>query len=576
MNMRVSNSKFMTAKCTAAIGLVCLLVMSGCSSGLFRGSQPWQQNYPANYPSYGPTSNAGPSYLNADPNAPVGEFGSQSQPAGVTRNNQFGSGNSGGSGLKSDPFNRTTQQPVGTGTQAGFQTSQPANVGRSTSFFRSQSPQDAIQIPSTDNGLGGVRQTAAQFPEIRNSLQGDPTPSSPFQNPSINIGSPNELNPIVQPNAPSGSVTFPQNLPQELPANFADVDIFLNETSTGRINFGGAFNSDSGVVGQIVVDERNFDIARFPRNFREIVDGTAWRGAGQTFRLELVPGNEVERYLVNFSEPFLFGSRVSFSSSFYLFQRRFFDYDEERLGGRFALGYRLSPDISISAGLRLENVDIDDPRVDTSPQLNAALGDSDLFVGNISLIRDTRDHPFLPTEGNYLSLAYSQGFGEFDYSRGDIDFRTYRLIYQRPDGSGRNTLSYGTRAGFSGSQTPIFENYFAGGFSTLRGFDFRGASPLEGGVRVGGEFQWLNTLEYTFPLTADDMVKGVVFTDFGTVEENITIDRENFRVAPGFGFRVHLPAAGIGAPLAFDFAFPISDAEGDEQETFAFYIGAQR
>jgi len=139
-----------------------------------------------------------------------------------------------------------------------------------------------------------------------------------------------------------------------------------------------------------------------------------------------------------------------------------------------------------------------------------------------------------------------------------------------------NTLSYGTKAGFSGSDTPVFENYFAGGFSTIRGFDFRGASPLEGGVRVGGEFQWLNTIEYTFPLTADDMVKGVLFTDFGTVEENIEINRENFRVAPGFGFRVHLPAAGIGAPLAFDFAFPISDAEGDEQETFSFYIGVSR
>ena len=38
----------------------------------------------------------------------------------------------------------------------------------------------------------------------------------------------------------------------------------------------------------------------------------------------------------------------------------------------------------------------------------------------------------------------------------------------------------------SGTQTPIYEHYFAGGFTSLRGYDFRGASPVDGIVRVGG------------------------------------------------------------------------------------------
>ncbi len=444
-----------------------------------------------------------------------------------------------------------------------------------TRFYRSQSPQDdgPVRIPSSSSSDSSVRQAAAQFPELE-SQRANGSPTSPFLTGSIDIGSPNDVNTLVQPNPPSGSVAFPTNYVD--PANFADLDVYLSETETGRINFGGAFNSDSGLVGQFVIDERNFDITRLPRNFREIVDGTAWRGGGQNFRLELVPGSNVERYLVSFSEPFLFNTPISFSTSFFYYQRQFFDYDEERVGGRFALGYRLTPDLSVSTGLRLENVDISNPRVNTSPQLNGVLGDSDLYVANVSLIRDTRDHPFLPTEGNYISATYSQGFGEFDFPRGDIDFRTYRLMYERPDGSGRHTLSYGTKLGVSGAQTPLFENYFAGGFSTLRGFDFRGASPIEGGVRVGGEFQWLNTVEYVFPLTADDMIRGVLFTDFGTVEQDIDINAENFRVAPGFGFRVHLPAAGIGAPLAFDFAFPVADADGDDKEVFSFYLGIQR
>jgi outer membrane protein insertion porin family len=86
----------------------------------------------------------------------------------------------------------------------------------------------------------------------------------------------------------------------------------------------------------------------------------------------------------------------------------------------------------------------------------------------------------------------------------------------------------------------------------------------------------LNTLEYTFPLTADDMIKGVLFCDYGTIEEDVRIDWDNFRVAPGFGFRVHMPAAGLGAPLAFDFAFPVSRADGDDLQMFSFYMGFNR
>lgn len=460
------------------------------------------------------------------------------------------------------------------------------NTSERTEFASVRKPQEGetVRAQSQDSGVsyiasgtqqqdGQVQPATYQYPE----LQGSPPPGSLFnpsggqQYPTQQLGSPNEMNPLVAPNyAPSGAASFPQNYAT------ADLGIYVSESQTGRINIGGAYNSDNGIVGQFIIDEKNFDIRRWPRNFREIVDGTAWRGAGQQFRVELVPGNSVQRYLVSFTEPYLFDTGWSFNFSGYLFDRNYFDWDEQRVGARMALGYRLNHDLSLSVGIRGENVDIHNPRVNTSPQLNANLGDTDLFIGHVSLVSDTRDHPFLATEGSYLSMTYSQGFGEVDFPRLDIDYRRYRLLYQRPDMSGRHTLSFGTKLGFSGGQTPIFENYYAGGFSTLRGFDFRGASPVEGGVIVGGEFQWLNTLEYMFPLTPDDMIKGVLFCDFGTVEESVKLDADNFRVAPGFGFRVHMPAAGLGAPLAFDFAFPVSRADSDNIETFSFYMGFSR
>lgn len=483
---------------------------------------------------------------------------------------------------QSGPHPTTTNSPsvaasppsIGHPSKSAYRTSYIPQDGNST-VVRAQSPGN--QDPMQDNQFslaggtvqqdedGEVKKVAYQYPELATPDRILP-PGNRLNSP--NVGSPNELNPLVQPDERGGNVPFP--------ANYADLDVYVTETQTGRINFGGAYNSDNGIVGQFTIDEKNFDITRWPRSFREIVDGTAWRGAGQAFRLELVPGNNLERYLVSFSEPYMLGTDYSFSVSGYLFSRQYFDWDERRLGGRIAIGRRLTPDLSISSGIRMESVTVDNPRLTTSPELNASLGSSNLFLANVGLIRDTRDSPFQATEGSYTALTFSQAFGDYSYSRGDIDIRRYKLMYERPDGSGRHTVSFGSKLGFSGASTPIFENYFAGGFSTMRGFDFRGASPVQNGVRVGGEFQWLNTLEYMFPLTADDMIKAVLFCDFGTVEEKIEINADNFRVAPGFGFRVQMPAAGIGAPLAFDFAFPVASANGDQEKVFSFYLGVLR
>jgi outer membrane protein insertion porin family len=249
------------------------------------------------------------------------------------------------------------------------------------------------------------------------------------------------------------------------------------------------------------------------------------------------------------------------------------------LGGRLSFGYRITPDLSISTGIGGQNVEISRPRDATLPQLAEVLGDNELYSGTVSLIHDTRNSPLQPSEGHFIKASYEQAFGDFDFGRFEGEYRKYWSIRERADGSGKQTLSFGSQFGISGEDTPIFENFFAGGYATIRGFDFRGASPvvpsLGGLVEVGGRFQWLNTVEYMFPLTADDAFRGVAFVDFGTVEQDIEIKEENFRVAPGFGFRVAIPMLGP-APLAFDFAFPVMKSEFDDERMFSFYMSAAR
>lgn len=355
----------------------------------------------------------------------------------------------------------------------------------------------------------------------------------------------------------------------------APIDVFVQEARTGRVILGGAVNSDLGVSGQLVIEERNFDIWRFPRSWDQVWSGRAFRGGGQNFRAELMPGTQVQRYTVNWTERNLFDLPYSLSVGGFLYTRQYRDWTEQRLGGRVALGYEITKDLAISTELRMEDVNVFDARLSGVQELDDALGSNDVYRGRWRLVHDTRDNPFMSTRGGMTELIYDQVFGEYDYSRAQVNLSRYFTVRERADGGGRHTLASTLKLGFSGAQTPIFENFFAGGYSTMRGFSFRGASPKEGDVQVGGEFSMLGSLEYVMPLTADEMLRAVAFVDYGTIERDIDIDFDNFRVAPGFGLRVAVPALGP-APLAFDFAFPVAYADTDDRQVFSFFMGLTR
>ena len=132
----------------------------------------------------------------------------------------------------------------------------------------------------------------------------------------------------------------------------------------------------------------------------------------------------MQRYLVSFTDPYFFDTNVSFNASGFYFDRNYFDWNESRVGGRLAWGYRLTPDLSVSAALRMEQIDIFDPRVDTACRSsNDALGTQrPVSAAAFSIMHDTRDLPFMPTEGHLIELSYEQAFGTFDYPRGEVDY----------------------------------------------------------------------------------------------------------------------------------------------------------
>jgi outer membrane protein assembly complex protein YaeT len=352
---------------------------------------------------------------------------------------------------------------------------------------------------------------------------------------------------------------------------FKDILVTVQEDNTGSLLFGLGVNSDSGLTGSIVLNERNFDIFRPPTSIDDLLSGNAWRGAGQEFRIEAVPGTSLQRYTVSFREPFLFDSPYSLQLSGYYYERIFNEYNEEREGARATIGRRLNQYWQASIGGRIENVNVSNVSVFAPVDYQSVVGDNFQVGVNVGLTRDSRDSFLRPTSGSVINFTAEEMTGDHTFTLASIDASKYFTVWQRNDGSGRHVLALHTQFGWASAATPVYERYFAGGFRTLRGFAFRGVGPDVNGFKVGGDFLWLNSAEYQIPVKANDQIYFVTFVDSGTVETNIG-HLTDYRVSAGFGVRFVVPMLGQ-VPIALDFGFPIVKGPNDQTQVFNFWMG---
>ena len=123
---------------------------------------------------------------------------------------------------------------------------------------------------------------------------------------SIRIFSDVKLTPINSPGNPPG---------------VQDALVEVGEGKTGNFLIGAGVSTNSGLVGQISLEQQNFDITNPPHSMGEFLRGQAFKGAGQYFRILLEPGTEFQRYRVTFEEPYLFDTPYSFGNDIYYFTR---------------------------------------------------------------------------------------------------------------------------------------------------------------------------------------------------------------------------------------------------------------
>ncbi len=355
----------------------------------------------------------------------------------------------------------------------------------------------------------------------------------------------------------------------------------VEEGETGQIGLGGGFSSAFGFSGSISLVQNNFDITRVPGSFRDVIDGRAFAGGGQSFRIDLRPGNQRSSYSVSFQEPFFLDTNFSLGLSAFLYQRFFRDYTDSRLGMQVEFGRHLNLNTTVTLGYRLEDIFIGEIDADAVADVIEVAGQSALSLARLGIKFDYRrlSRDLLVTGGWAYDTRYevAGGYlgGTWDFHRALATADYYTTVLQWPY-EYPHIFHFRGQAGWADAyggqeELPIFERFYSGGPTTIRGFQHRSVGPQEDDRPVGGEAMLRGTAEYSFPLYKS-LLRGVFFIDAGAVEtewKDWSFNR--LRVSVGTGIRLRLPI--FPAPLSLDFGVPLELEETDDREFFHINFG---
>ncbi|HEX9020811.1 MAG TPA: outer membrane protein assembly factor BamA [Nitrospirota bacterium] len=338
-----------------------------------------------------------------------------------------------------------------------------------------------------------------------------------------------------------------------------DLDIKVKEKLTGTLSVGGGYSSVDKLVGIAEVTQGNLG------------------GRGQLLKFKMQVGGTRQMYLLSFMEPYLFDKPVWGKVDLY---RQTQDYDGYNLRTNgFALSVGKSYGEYISTSLRygfdsslVTNITTTAPFA-LQEQLDSYGTRISTSALTWSIARDSRDYFLDPKTGsrNSVFVEYAGGplGGDPNFVKSVADSAWYYPLFWDTVFMVRGRFGY--VESLIDKPVPLGERFYVGGPSSVRGFRYGAAGPLDAeGNRLGGNKELVFNAEYSFPIVPAARLKGVLFYDIGKAFDTYeTVKFSDLRQAYGFGFWWFSP---IG-PLKFEWGYVIHRKTTDQLSQFEFSIG---
>jgi outer membrane protein insertion porin family len=388
-----------------------------------------------------------------------------------------------------------------------------------------------------------------------------------------------------------------------------DVHYTVEEQPSGSSTIAAGYSQSGGVTFQLDLTQNNF------------------MGTGDRVKAALSRSETRDSYSLGYTDPYFTENGVSQGISAYYRETKYDDrnvskYVTDAYGATLNYSYPVDETKRVSAGLNVDNTTV--------------RGGSRLGVSNVQQIIDdggtfekftdtertgfkneyqsynllfgwdysTLDRPVFPNKGMSHTVNGTIGLGDSSYQKLVYTGNIYRPIYKDWVARGYTKLGYG-------NDLPFYENFYAGGYGSVRGYEASTLGPksesynnaINGTTEnkdeeIGGNalVSFGTELILPMPFKGDwaDQVRPVLFAEGGQVFDTTNKEDRNF-VDPAGNVTVNPDgspvklltqdnslrfSAGLGVtwytpigPISLSYAVPIGDKEGDETEKVQFQIG---